>query len=182
MLGSPSGWPQTWPRGETGVGAADSNSTSVLAINEVTWNNIKPSGCSLMIFVWDGWVEILIQSHSSFHFSLLMRSQLLSDKIEQLLRGLCWVKPLTALNRNPIHSTLSAVLNSSSQQDDRNNLPTEIDSSFQKSIFTIYFFQSSFERRFHIIPLQMLIISQSAPGMSFSKCEFLCDQCQHCAL
>lgn len=83
-----------------------------------------------------------------------MRSPPLSDKIEQPLpagarAGQGSKAPPTAPNRNPIHSTLSAVLNSrfllGVEPDDGNNLgSSEIDTSFQKSIFTIYFFQSSF--------------------------------------
>lgn len=123
---------------------------------------------------------ILIRSHSSFHFSPLMRSPPLSDKIEQPLpararRASQALKRCRLLpNRNPIHSPLSAVLNSSLlgvEQDDRNNLdPTKIDTSFQKSIFTIYFFQSSFWEKIPYYPFpNKLIISHTSPGMSFPK-------------
>lgn len=107
---------------------------------------------------------ILIQSHSSFHFSPLMRSPLLSDKIEQPLpvgaQAGQAVKqcrlPLTEILYTPlcqqfwIHRLLEV------KPDDRNKLgPTEIDTSFQKSIFTIYFFQSSFGETIPYYPFQI---------------------------
>lgn len=109
-------------------------------------------------------VGIQIQSHSSFHFSPLMRSPLLSDKIEQPLpvgaqAGQAVKRcrlALTEILYTPlcqqfwIHRLLEV------KPDDRNKLgPTKIDTSFQKSIFTIYFFQSSFGETIPYYPFQI---------------------------
>lgn len=107
---------------------------------------------------------ILIQSHSSFHFSPLMRSPPLSDKIEQPLPARAQAGQavkrcrllLTEILYTPLCQQFWIHRLPGVEPDDRNDLgPTKIDTSFQKSIFTIYFFQSSFCEKIPCYPFQI---------------------------
>lgn len=103
------------------------------------------------------------------------------------ITGSSWGR-LTAANRNPIHSTLSAVLNSLSlgvELDDRNNLaPARLTVHFRNQYLQFTSFKVHSGRRFHIIPFQ---ISWSYLAWALEwvspKCEFFGkNQCRHCAL
>lgn len=136
---------------------------------------------------------ILIQSHSSFHFSPLMRSPPLSDKIEQPLPARAQAGQavkrcrllLTEILYTPLCQQFWIHRLPGVEPDDRNDLgPTKIDTSFQKSIFTIYFFQSSFCEKIPCYPFQISwsylfrVLEWLLP-----KCEFFGlkkNQCHHC--